>query len=42
MNLSSDAGLVGTAETAIYNASKGGVSLLTRSLGLELAPEASA
>jgi len=38
VNLSSDAGLVGTAETAIYNASKGGVSLLTRSLGLELAP----
>ena len=25
-------------ETAIYNASKGGVSLLTRSLALELAP----
>ncbi len=39
VNLSSDAGLVGTAETAIYNASKGGVSLLTRSLGLELAPK---
>src|SRR6266550_3383023 len=38
VNLSSDAGLVGTPETAIYNASKGGVSLLTRSLGLELAP----
>jgi NAD(P)-dependent dehydrogenase (short-subunit alcohol dehydrogenase family) len=38
VNLSSDAGLVGTAETAIYNASKGGVSLLTRSLALELAP----
>jgi NAD(P)-dependent dehydrogenase (short-subunit alcohol dehydrogenase family) len=38
VNLSSDAGLVGTAETAIYTASKGGVSLLTRSLGLELAP----
>ena len=31
-------GLVGTIETAIYTASKGGVSLLTRSLGLELAP----
>ena len=31
--------VVGTAETAIYNASKGGVSLLTRSLGLELAPK---
>jgi len=39
VNLSSDAGLVGTAETAIYTASKGGVSLLTRSLGLELAPK---
>jgi NAD(P)-dependent dehydrogenase (short-subunit alcohol dehydrogenase family) len=38
VNLSSDAGLVGTAETAIYCASKGGVSLLTRSLALELAP----
>ncbi|HTG48757.1 MAG TPA: SDR family oxidoreductase [Actinomycetota bacterium] len=38
VNLSSDAGLVGTAETAIYNASKGGVSLLTRSLAMELAP----
>ena len=39
VNLSSDAGLVGTAETAIYTASKGGVSLLTRSLALELAPK---
>lgn len=39
VNLSSDAGLVGTAQTAIYCASKGGVSLLTRSLALELAPE---
>jgi NAD(P)-dependent dehydrogenase (short-subunit alcohol dehydrogenase family) len=39
VNLSSDAGLVGTVETAIYNASKGGVSLLTKSLGLELAPK---
>lgn len=39
LNLSSDAGLVGTAETAIYCASKGGVSLLTRSLALELAPK---
>src|SRR5436189_4062799 len=38
VNLSSDAGLVGTVETAIYTASKGGVSLLTRSLALELAP----
>jgi NAD(P)-dependent dehydrogenase (short-subunit alcohol dehydrogenase family) len=39
VNLSSDAGLVGASETAVYNASKGGVSLLTRSLGLELAPK---
>jgi NAD(P)-dependent dehydrogenase (short-subunit alcohol dehydrogenase family) len=39
VNLSSDAGLVGTVQTAIYNASKGGVSLLTRSLALELAPK---
>jgi NAD(P)-dependent dehydrogenase (short-subunit alcohol dehydrogenase family) len=39
VNLSSDAGLVGTVETAVYNASKGGVSLLTRSLALELAPK---
>jgi len=39
VNLSSDAGLVGTVETAIYNASKGGVSLLTKSLALELAPK---
>jgi NAD(P)-dependent dehydrogenase (short-subunit alcohol dehydrogenase family) len=38
VNLSSDAGLVGTAETAIYSASKGGVSLLTKSLAIELAP----
>jgi NAD(P)-dependent dehydrogenase (short-subunit alcohol dehydrogenase family) len=39
VNLSSDAGVVGTPETAIYTASKGGVSLLTRSLALELAPD---
>jgi NAD(P)-dependent dehydrogenase (short-subunit alcohol dehydrogenase family) len=38
VNLSSDAGLVGTAETAIYCASKGGVSLLTKALAMELAP----
>ena len=38
VNLSSDAGVVGTPETAVYTASKGGVSLLTRSLALELAP----
>lgn len=39
INLSSDAGVVGTPETAIYTASKGGVSLLTKSLALELAPD---
>jgi len=38
VNLSSDAGLVGTSETAIYCASKGGVSLLTKALAMELAP----
>lgn len=38
VNLSSDAGVVGTPETAIYTASKGGVSLLTKSLAIELAP----
>ncbi|MGZ4137921.1 MAG: SDR family NAD(P)-dependent oxidoreductase [Actinomycetota bacterium] len=39
VNLSSDAGLVGTPETAIYCASKGGVSLLTKALAMELAPK---
>ncbi len=39
VNVSSDAGLVGTSEAAIYCASKGGVSLLTRSLARELAPK---
>ncbi|HOT23593.1 MAG TPA: SDR family oxidoreductase [Thermoleophilia bacterium] len=39
VNLSSDCGLVGTPETAIYTASKGGVSLLTKALALELAPD---
>lgn len=38
VNLSSDAGVVGTPETAIYCASKGGVSLMTKSLAMELAP----
>jgi len=38
VNLSSDAGVVGTPETAVYTASKGGVSLLTKSLALELGP----
>jgi NAD(P)-dependent dehydrogenase (short-subunit alcohol dehydrogenase family) len=39
VNISSDYGLVGGPGTAIYNASKGGVCLLTRSLALELAPK---
>jgi NAD(P)-dependent dehydrogenase (short-subunit alcohol dehydrogenase family) len=39
VNVSSDAGVVGTPETAVYAASKGGVSLLTKSLALELAPD---
>jgi NAD(P)-dependent dehydrogenase (short-subunit alcohol dehydrogenase family) len=39
VNLSSDAGVVGTPETAVYTASKGGVSLLTKSLALELAAD---
>lgn len=38
VNISSDAGVHGTAGNAIYDASKGGVNLLTKSLGLELAP----
>jgi NAD(P)-dependent dehydrogenase (short-subunit alcohol dehydrogenase family) len=38
VNLSSDAGVVGTPETAVYTASKGGVSLLTKALAIELAP----
>ena len=37
VNVSSDAGLVGNKELAIYCASKGGVSTLTKSLALELA-----
>jgi NAD(P)-dependent dehydrogenase (short-subunit alcohol dehydrogenase family) len=39
VNLSSDVGIIGSAGAAIYCASKGGVSLLTRALGLELAPK---
>lgn len=39
VNISSDAGIVGTPETAIYCASKGGVNNLTRSLAYELAPK---
>jgi NAD(P)-dependent dehydrogenase (short-subunit alcohol dehydrogenase family) len=38
VNVSSDAGVGGNPGDAIYNASKGGVTLLTKSLGLELAP----
>jgi NAD(P)-dependent dehydrogenase (short-subunit alcohol dehydrogenase family) len=38
VNLSSDAGMLGSAEAAIYCASKGGVTNLTRSLAVELAP----
>ena len=38
INLSSDAGLVGNKEAAIYCASKGGVTLISKSLALELAP----
>ncbi len=37
INLSSDAGLIGNNGAAVYCASKGGVSLLTRALALELA-----
>ncbi len=39
VNIISDAGLMGYAGTAVYCASKGGVALLTRSLGLELAAQ---
>lgn len=38
INLSSDAGIQGNTEAAVYCASKGGVTNLTRSLALELAP----
>ena len=38
VNLSSDAGVQGNTEAAVYCASKGGVSNLTRALALELAP----
>jgi NAD(P)-dependent dehydrogenase (short-subunit alcohol dehydrogenase family) len=37
VNLSSDAGLFGNKGAAVYSASKGGVSLLTRALAVELA-----
>lgn len=39
VNISSDAGLVGNKELAIYCASKGGVALLTKAIALELAPQ---
>jgi NAD(P)-dependent dehydrogenase (short-subunit alcohol dehydrogenase family) len=38
LNLGSDAGIQGSAGAAAYCASKGGVSLLTKALALELAP----
>jgi NAD(P)-dependent dehydrogenase (short-subunit alcohol dehydrogenase family) len=38
VNISSDAGVVGNAGAAIYCASKGGVTLLSKSLAVELAP----
>lgn len=37
VNLSSDAGIQGNAGAAVYCASKGGVSILTKALALELA-----
>lgn len=39
VNVNSDAGIGGNPGCSIYNASKGGVSLITQSLGLELAPK---
>jgi len=38
INISSDAGVIGSKGAAIYCASKGGVNLLTKSLARELAP----
>ena len=38
VNVGSDSGLVGNNEAAIYCASKGAVTLITRSLAVELAP----
>lgn len=38
INLSSDAGVVGNAGSAVYCASKGGVTLMSKALALELAP----
>ena len=39
VNLSSDAGIQGNTGASMYCASKGGVSLLTKALALELAPK---
>ena len=39
VNISSDAGIQGNAGAAVYCASKGAVSILTKSLALELAPQ---
>lgn len=39
VNLSSDAGIQGNAGAAVYCASKGAVSVLTKALALELAPQ---
>ena len=39
VNLSSDAGVQGNAGAAVYCASKGGVSIMTKALALELAPQ---
>lgn len=39
VNLSSDAGIQGNAGAAVYCASKGAVSILTKALALELAPK---
>lgn len=38
VNISSDAGVIGNGGAAIYCASKGGVTLLSKSLAMELAP----
>ena len=38
VNVSSDAGIQGNSGAAVYCASKGGVSILTKALALELAP----
>lgn len=39
VNLASDAGLIGAANSTVYCASKGGVVNLTRAMALEVAPE---